>query len=267
MRTGAWNVLVLAAGRGPDDPMAKAYQVTHKCLVEVGGEPMLRRVIRTLVDHPGIGSVTVCIERRELLDEALGPLAGNVGFVLPQESAARSANAALRAEPRFPWLITTGDHPLLTHEMLQHFLTEATASKADLSAGLATAETILARFPQAQRTFLTFGRDRVSGCNLFALTSERALKALDFWHHLESVRKKPWRLIGAFGPVALLRFAVGLLTLDSAFALASRRLGLIARPVLMPFAEAAVDVDKPADKELAEKILAERSALEHQVVL
>ena len=258
MTAPAWNVLVLAAGRGPDDPMAKAYRVTHKCLVEVGGEKMLARVVRTLQAHPAVKSISVVIETRQLLAEALGSQADKVGFLAPQESAARSALAALRASPHFPWLITTGDHPLLTAEMLDYFFTEAAGYDADLSAGLASAQTILARFPDAKRTFLTFGRDRVSGCNLFALTSERAFSALDFWHDLEKIRKKPWRLVGAFGPVALFRFATGMLSLDSAFALASRRLGLVARPVLMPFAEAAVDVDKPADKELAERIVAER---------
>lgn len=261
MTAQAWNVLVLAAGRGPDDPMAKAYQVTHKCLVEVGGEPMLARVTRTLLSHPAIRSISVVIETRELLDEALGSLARQVEFLTPQESAARSALAAVTANPQFPWLVTTGDHPLLTGDMLQHFLAEATESGADLCVGLATAETILGRFPEAKRTFLTFGRDRVSGCNLFALTSKQALKALAIWHHLEGVRKRPWRLIGAFGPLALLRFATGTLTLDGAFALASHRLDLTARPVLMPFAEAAVDVDKPEDKELAERILTERKSL------
>ncbi|QIG46531.1 NTP transferase domain-containing protein [Nordella sp. HKS 07] len=261
MTAAAWNVVVLAAGRGPDDPMAKAYRVTHKCLVEVGGEKMLARVVRTLDAHPAVKSIGVVIETRELLVEALGPLAGKVSFLSPQESAARSALAAVKGDPQFPWLITTGDHPLLTTDMLDYFFTEAAGYDADLSAGLASAETILARFPEAKRTFLKFGRDRVSGCNLFALTSDRALAALAFWHDLEKNRKKPWRLIGAFGPVALLRFATGMLTLESAFALASRRLRLTARPVLMPFAEAAVDVDKPEDKELAEKILAERRAL------
>ncbi len=260
MTAAAWNVLVLAAGRGPDDPMAKAYHVTHKCLVEVGGEKMLARVVRTLVAHPRIGSVSVVIETPELLAEAAGPLAGKVTFLPPAMSAARSALAAVEGDPRFPWLITTGDHPLLTAEMLDYFLTEVAGHDADLSVGLAGAETILKRFPEAKRTFLKFGRDHVSGCNLFALTSKRALAALAFWHDLEKMRKRPWRLVGAFGPVALLRFATGMLTLDSAFALASRRLGLIARPVLMPFAEAAVDVDKPADKDLADRILAERAA-------
>jgi CTP:molybdopterin cytidylyltransferase MocA len=256
-----WNVLVLAAGRGPDDPMAKAYRATHKCLIEIGGEAMLKRVIRTLLSSPEIASITVSIESEKLMDDALGPLAKRVGFLASRESAARSALDALPEGTSFPWLITTGDHPLLTLEMLQFFLAAAAKSGADLCAGLARAETILARFPDARRTYLKFGPDRVSGCNLFALTSPSARKALGFWHDLERVRKRPWRLIGAFGPVALLRFFTGTLTLDSAFALASRRLDIIARPVLMPFAEAAVDVDKPEDKELAEKILAARQSL------
>jgi len=86
----------------------------------------------------------------------------------------------------------------------------------------------------------------------------RALAALDFWHYLEPVRKKPWRLARAFGLVPLIRFATRTLTLEEAFASASRRLKLSVRPILLPFPEAAIDVDKPADKELAEKVLAER---------
>lgn len=241
--------------------MAKAFGVTHKCLVEIGGEPMLKRVVETLKASPAVASVSISIENQELLDAALGPRARDIRFVPSAESAARSTLAALPEDGPFPWLITTGDHPLLTVEMLQYFLTKATESGADLCAGLARAETILARFPEARRTYLKFGPDRVSGCNLFALTSPRARKAVAFWHDLEKVRKQPWRLIGAFGPVALLRFLTGALTLDSAFALASRRLDLLARPVLMPFAEAAVDVDKPDDKVLAEKIWRERQGL------
>lgn len=261
MTAARWNVLVLAAGRGIDDPLAKAYGVTHKCLIEVDGEPMLRRVVRTLLPQPGVGSITVVVETNELLAKALGALAQQIQFMAPQESAARSALAAVTQDPSFPWLITTGDHPLLSSEMLHYFMTEATRSGADLCAGLATAEIILTRFPEAKRTFLTFGRTRVSGCNLFALTSAHACGALAFWHDLEAARKRPWRLVNAFGPLALLRFLAGALSLDQAFALASRRLDLVARPVLMPFAEAAVDVDKPEDKELVEKILVERRAL------
>ena len=45
--------------------------------------------------------------------------------------------------------------------------------------------------------------------------------------------------------------------LEKAFELASQKIGISARPVLLPFANAAVDVDKPEDKELVEEVLAE----------
>jgi hypothetical protein len=72
------------------------------------------------------------------------------------------------------------------------------------------------------------------------------------------VRKQPWRLVAGFGPVALLRFAFGQLTVESAFELASRKLGITAKPILLPYASAAIDVDKPEDLELADKILKAR---------
>jgi GTP:adenosylcobinamide-phosphate guanylyltransferase len=252
-----WQVLVLAAGRGPEDPMARAYGVSHKCLVPIGGIPMLRRVVDTLLSSPQIAGVRIAIDDKAIVVEALGERARHVEIIAAKESAARSAAFAL-ADARFPQLVTTGDHPLLTHAMLAYFLEASEASGADLTAGLASRHTIEAAFPGAQRTYLRFSDVAVSGCNLFGLTDARARAALDVWHFLEEVRKKPWRLAAAFGPLTLARYLSGRLTLDGAFAAASRRLGINAKPILMPFAEAAVDVDKPADKELAERILSAR---------
>jgi hypothetical protein len=57
-----------------------------------------------------------------------------------------------------------------------------------------------------------------------------------------------------------LRYGFGRVDLETAFRLGSRRLGLDARPVLMPFAEAAIDVDKPDDKVLCDEIFRAREA-------
>lgn len=258
--SGRWQAIVLAAGRGPGDPMAKAYGVRHKCAIDIGGEPMLRRVVRTLLANEQIEAISVSIDDEEVARAAIGQLAGSVSIVKSAETASRSALSAVEAAgSRFPVLLTTGDHPLLTREMLDHFMSEAGRARADLCVGLATADTILTAFPHTKRTFLRFGRDRVSGCNLYALMNEKALPALAFWSELEQVRKRPWRIVSAFGFAPLLRFITGMTSLDQAFATASGRLGLAAMPVLMPFAEASIDVDKPADKELVESILLRRS--------
>ncbi|MGI9463187.1 MAG: nucleotidyltransferase family protein [Aestuariivirgaceae bacterium] len=251
-----WTAVVLAAGRGKDDPLAAHFGVSHKCLLPVGGRPMLQRVVATLAGHPSIGDIIVSIEDQALLPQALGKLAGRVAFAASRSSAARSAAAAVQQSANaFPILLTTADHALLDQDMLSHFLEHSTALGCDLTVGVASAETILAAYPDAKRTFLTFGPDRVSGCNLYGLRTASAERVLELWQSVEENRKNPLAIVRAFGLYALLRYVTKTITLESAFAIASRRLRLTAKPVVMPFANAAVDVDKPADKELVENIL------------
>ena len=252
-----WTAIVLAAGRGPDDSMAKAYGVSHKCVLPVNGVPMLKRVVDALRDSESVVSISISVETAEVVRNALGKTS-NMTIVASEESAPLSAIAAIRKNPTFPALITTADHALLTPEMIDYFCGQAELNGADFSAGLARAEVILGAYPQSIRTFFKFGKDCVSGCNLFAVCNEKGLRILEKWKYLEQVRKKPWRLVAAFGPLALVRFLLGTLSLDDVFRIVSKRLGLTAKPILLPFAEAAIDVDKPSDLELAETILKQR---------
>jgi GTP:adenosylcobinamide-phosphate guanylyltransferase len=250
-----WTAVVLAAGRGPDDPMAKAYGVSHKCVLPVNGVPMLRRVVDALQESQSITSIVISIENPAIVREALADQESGISVISSESSAPLSASVAIRKNSDFPVLITTADHALLTPEMVDYFCERAERNGADFSAGLAHADVIMKAYPQSVRTFFRFGADRVSGCNLFALTNENGLRILEKWQYLEHSRKKPWRLVAAFGLPALIRFALGDLSLEGAFRAASTRLGLVAKPILLPFAEAAIDVDRPSDLELAEAIL------------
>ena len=64
--------------------------------------------------------------------------------------------------------------------------------------------------------------------------------------------------MAAIGPLTLLRFLLGRLTLAAAVQRLSAIIGASIAAVEMPFAEAAIDVDKPSDLALAERILAGR---------
>jgi GTP:adenosylcobinamide-phosphate guanylyltransferase len=264
MSRQTFDALVLAAGRGANDPMARASGVSHKCLLPVAGVPMLVRVLEALVSSSSVGRIFISIEAADIIAGAQGLAA--LGKRKPIETIASAARAsssvgeALRSGSlEYPVLVTTADHALLTPGIVDDFCRRSRNAGADLTAGLADAETILSAYPGAARTFLKFSDARYSGCNLFTFNAPTALAAVDFWQRVERDRKQPWRLIGAFGVMPLLIYLSGRASLAKAFEVGSKKLGVTARPIVMPLAEAAIDVDKPADLELVERILAGRT--------
>ena len=112
-----WQALVLAASRGPDDPMARRYGVSHKCLIEVGGRAMLARVLDVLLAHRQIDKVQVCIEQVDVLEKVVSQLSGDarerVVFVPSASSAPASVLAGLdHIGTGQNVLVTTADHAL-----------------------------------------------------------------------------------------------------------------------------------------------------------
>ncbi len=257
---GGITALVLAGRRpgGGADPMAATAGVSHKALLPVAGVPMLLRVVSALRASPAVGRIAVSVEAPE---ETLSGLEGLEGVLLrpAAPSPARSAAAAL-AEFGAPLLVATADHALLTPDMVERFVSAVPGGVA-AAAALARRETVLAAYPDARRTWLRFRDGAFTGCNLFLLAeAEGAARAVVFWRRVEAERKRPLAMARLLGPLFLLRFALGRLTLRAALDALGRRCGARLAAVEMPFADAAVDVDKPEDLALVEAVLRQRTA-------
>lgn len=268
----SFTALVLAGRRGSRDVLADALAAAdasgHHALLDVAGVPMLLRVIRTLRMAPCIGGIVVSIDDPGALDRVPELKAavsdGSIRCRAALDSPSRSvldALTALGAEEKV--LVVTADHALLTPEMLECFTAEASAS-TDVLVGLVSAATIRAKYPQTRRTYLKLRDGWYSGANLFAFLTPEARRAADFWQRAEQFRKQPWRLVRSFGLVSLLLFLTRRLDLDAALARASFVIGARIRAVRMPFAEAAIDVDRPADLALVNTILEARTHPESQ---
>jgi GTP:adenosylcobinamide-phosphate guanylyltransferase len=256
------SALVLAGSRrGEQDPVARYRQVSWKCLATVGGIPMLTRVVQALTACPRIGTILVSLDdaaQLDLLPELAALRAAGRICTLTSAATLSGSVADAFAQAGAPLLVTTADHALLSPAMLEHFLAAADAAGADVAAGLASEAIIGAEYPATKRTYLRFRGGAYSGANLFALRTPSAADAIAFWARIERDRKRPWRLARAFGPSLLLAYLLRVCTLDQAMALVSRRLSLQAVAVQIPIAEAAIDVDKPADLDLVEEIVARR---------
>lgn len=253
----AIDALILAGSRGPHDPVAALGKVPHKALTPIAGRPMLAFVLDAIRDVPEVARIFICIDA----ETDLRPVTNGTPFhrIAPGASPAASVAAALREiDGDRPLLITTADHPLLTGEIVAHFLNDA-PEDADLCVGLAEAETVTRAFPEGKRTFYRLAGRGYSGCNLFLARKPGAVRVAEYWRRMEGHRKNPLRLVREIGIGALIRYALGLLNLDGAFRHVSKLTATRISPVILPFAEAATDVDKPSDHALVEGILRRRA--------
>lgn len=246
----AFKALVLAGSRPEGDPLARHAGVSAKALIEIGGQPMLARVIAAL---RAAGAETIGVSAS---DPEVVALAQMLGCEIMPTSAGPSQSAAegfrrLGA----PMLLTTADHALLQPEWITHFIAQQDDS-ADISALLARRGTIEQAVPETRRTYLKFADGDWSGCNLFFLATPAADAALALWQQVEADRKRPWRIVRKLGPLLLLRYLLGRLTLSDAIRHLGARAGIRADVIESPFGLAAVDVDKPADLELVRRLVA-----------
>ena len=258
-----FSVIILAADRELNDPVAQSAAVSCKALAPVGGRAMVLRVLDALAQArevgerilagPEMASVEQNVELNGLVSS------GRVQWLAPQATPSSSAFNVLQSLPEdAPVLVTTADHALLTAAMVDHFCAEARNSGCDVVAGVARHELVAAAFPDTRRTVTRLKDGGYCGCNLFAFLTPQARYAADFWRKVEKERKKPLRIVKVMGPGAVLRYLFGRLTLEQALVRLSQRMKLQAGVVRMPFAEAAIDVDKVEDWLLVESILAKR---------
>jgi GTP:adenosylcobinamide-phosphate guanylyltransferase len=252
-----WTAIILAGQRPGIDPLAARFGETYKALVKLGGEAMVTRVVRTLTATPGITRIVVLAQEPAVIDMAVAR--GGPASIIASSAGISESILRIAGSDDAPWpvLVTTADHPLLTPEIVTGFLERA--GGADLAIGMVERSVIFARYPGNKRTWLKFRDGAWSGANLFALNTAAAQGALTLWAEAERDRKKVWKLFLHFGPWLALRALTRTIGLAHAFELAGRRLGLSAKLVALADAEAAIDVDKPSDHELAEAIVSARA--------
>jgi hypothetical protein len=256
-----YTALVLAANRGgPLDPLAQAGGVSHKAFIDIAGEPMLRRVVRSVVESGRVGRVIVSIEEDSMAEAraVIGPLEG-ISFVPSKENIGTSVEAVAAAHPEaLPLIVTTGDNALHTGEMVRFFCDALDGIDADTALALTPASYILEKYPEGNRAFHRFRDGAFSSCNLYALLTPRSVSGSRVFNSGGQFGKKPKRLIGSFGLLVFLVYKSRLMKLGTFLKLVSRAIGVKAVPVQLPFAEGPIDVDRMQDWKLAEKIIAER---------
>jgi len=258
----SFTAVVLAADRFQPDAVAQAAGVGAKALAPVNGIPMILRVIDALQASHAVDAIVFCGPPADIV-QAVPDLkrkleGGAIQWVANRPTPSASAALAMQHIPaEKPVLLTTADHALLRAEMVDFFCRESLASGHDVLVGLARYHDVMAAFPGMRRTATRFQDGPFCGCNLFCFPSARGRAATTFWRQVEQERKKPWKMISRLGWMTVIRYLAGKLSLQAGLAKISRRLGIQAGAIILPYPEAAVDVDTVADWHFAQRIAQE----------
>jgi CTP:molybdopterin cytidylyltransferase MocA len=263
--THRMTAIVLAGDRTKADSLINHTKAGSKAMIDLEGTPMVRRVLNSLRQSKVVHRI--CMAGPEASEVATDPALqkwvddGEIYWSAPGVSPSTSAYQAMqKLPPNEAVLLTTADHPLLTPEIVDAFGRQSLADDVDVAVGLAPYALVAEAYPGIRKTVLRFSDGDFCGCNLFAFITPEGRRAAKFWRKIEQERKKPLVVIGLLGWWAVIRYRLGLLSLEEALTKLSKRLGLRMRAVILPYANAAIDVDSIADLMLVQGALEKAAA-------
>lgn len=246
---------VLLAG-GPRDAVCTATpEAPNKAFVPIAGITLARRTLAALRSTPQVGGV---IAVAPLGEPARTELSGVDELRADGPTMSQSLRSGLGGLPADELvLVAASDLPILSRAAIEEFLEIAERSGADVVYACVERACHEAHFPSVPHTWARLRDGTYCGGGLVALRP-RALDALDrFLGKLGAARKNPLRLATIFGYDVLLRYATRQLRIADLERRASALLGLPAAAAICTHPEIAVNVDRPSDIALAERLLAE----------
>ena len=269
------DAIVLAGGSvQPDDPLAEHAPGGVKCLAEVAGKPLVQWTLDALDATAGIDRVVVVglppdaalTSRCRLLRlPAEGDMIGSIqaaADLLTRDSdgAARTGDgdgAAATGDGGHA-LVVAGDAPLIDARVLRWAVDQVRERDPDVALCAVDRPVMEARFPGSKRTYVRLADHELCGGDVAAVRLSVVRTGSDVPRRLSQARKQPWRIALVIGPGTLLALLLRRLRLAEAERRIGRRLGLRAAVLVCPYAEVAMDVDKPSQLALARAALEAR---------
>jgi hypothetical protein len=246
---------------GPDDPIYAYTQGRPKALIDMNGRTMLERVVDALQSSYSIEDIVVV---------GLGSDMG-MHFRRPVHHLPDQNNLVANALAGVNWLrqqkpetkvlfLCSADIPTLTGDIVDRFIELCRPFDRAIYYSFATQATIETRFPNSKRTFVKLKDLNIAGGDVALIHADLADSHHELWQAMTNARKHAWRLARIVGLRMLLKFLFRRVSLADIETTAERLINQPAKVVLSPYAELAMDADKPQQVDLLREDLRRRSA-------
>jgi len=252
---------VVTAGGIPklDEALYLYTQGKPKALLDIGGKPMIQWVLDALGAAKLVDNVVVIG-----LDDVSGVTCSKPLTFIPNrlsmiENILGGINQVLEINPSATHiLLVSSDIPGITPEIVDWEIATTQPADVDLCYNVVKREVIETRYPGSKRTFTRLKGMEVCGGDMNVIRTSVASMPTDTWKRLIDSRKNPIKQAAILGIDTLFLTLLQAITLEEAVRKVAARLHMTGQAIICPYAEIAMDVDKPHQLEMMRTDLASR---------
>jgi NDP-sugar pyrophosphorylase family protein len=256
------DAVITAGGIPQPDELLYPYTLGKpKALLEIDGKPMVQWVLDALSGSRRVDNVILIGLTEESGVTCSKPLTYLPNKISMIENILGGINKVLDINPSATRvLMVSSDIPAITSEMVDWEIDTTLPTDVDLCYSVIKREVVETRYPNSRRTYVKLKDVEVCGGDLNVLRTSVVSKNPEIWERLVATRKNPIKQAAIIGFDTLFLMMFRRLTLDEAANKLTARLKMTGRAVICPYAEIAMDVDKPNQLEMMRADLMERGS-------
>lgn len=251
---------LILGGYSPDkpDPLALAVGAERKSLIDIAGKPMIYWIVRALAESERVSSITIVgLSPEDNIDFGV-----DVTYVPNYATHIDNIMAGVKAlkeqDPNTTYaVVSSGDIPLLHTHTVDWLVDSCEKMGGDFFYSIVEKQVMEKQYPGSARSFVPIQDKRYCGGDLFYVDVNTAVGNEELIRELLDSRKNVLQQVRVAGIGTVIKFLFRRLSLEDAEQVASRMVNCDARVISSPYADLAMDVDKPHQLDLAKQILGE----------
>lgn len=256
------DAIIIAGGiPKPDEPLYEYTQGDSKALLDVAGKPMVQWVLDALNNASTIDRVIIIglPSDCDLVSAKVASFLPSQGDMIANVRGGLLELLRLNQQASHA-LVASSDIPAITSEMVDWTVNMTMQTDLDAYYNVITREVMEKRFPTSKRSYIRLKDVEVCGGDMNVIATRMATTNSEVWAKLVDARKNALKQAALIGFDTLLLLLLHAITLDAATKKVTKRLHITGEALLCPYAEVAMDVDKPHQLEMMRADLAQRDA-------
>ena len=254
------DAIVIAGGiPEPDEPLYPYTKGKPKALLDLCGKPMIQWVLDALQGALSIDRIVIVglPDDSSLKANKIISFIPNQGGML--DNVRNGVMKILEGNPEARHVVlASSDIPGISPEKVDWIVNNAMQTDHDVYYCVVSRQVMESRYPLSKRSYVRLRDVEVCGGDINVIRSALVKGNDVLWERIVAARKNAFKQAALLGYDTLLMLLFRAITLDGAVEKVSKRIKINGRVLLCPYAEIAMDVDKPHQFEIMRNDLAGR---------